>query len=893
MYGDNENGSFNLESSRTGIVPRATTYLFDLLTERVTNSKKTYSVKCSFIELYNDQVRDLLDASRRNLKVRETPSAGVWIEDVTEETVHNTQDVFNLIYAGLEFRAMSTTMMNESSSRSHCIFTFNINQVSLEDSTTVISKLNLVDLAGSERVNRSGATGLTLTEAKNINQSLSCLGNCILALTKKTPHVPYRESKLTHILKESIGGNCKTFLVITLSPLVRDVDETISTMRFGVRAKFIQSVVRVNNIKNIQSLEAEIQALKKYISNMKLEGKGGSSPKRAVSDDMHASPASANFMSSELFVAMELEQQSLRETIQSLRAESEVMRAKESRYAVEIKRIKQPHLVDQLKVEIESLKCKLEEKENELKEAESAFDQFKAFNDDLLKRFAVSERARAALEGKVKYQEQMLRRRDAQKSAVSNLVTQLKDKEQVLLSKLSKEQILFDSKIRAAEMLTEELNSQLKVTSSQISDLTVNSAKLEASIRAKDNQLKDLERAIAGLPVGEESILNAEKQNLTAERIKMVESLTEQTEQLSSLMGRLQSALQEQEESKAAFRVSKDVLEARIIEIRDQQSFVESEIILEESLLKDSHIVRVPDSHDSIAPVAAEPHVVKDSPNTLDDLKPVTTSDASLSEVLARLNAAELELIGKDSSLKQVTGNLERANNRILELETLLKFSQSRSGSLSPSFDGISDDLSVSHIECSAEEAGGPIAFSVEHSLKNGIASVAVPRSPTPNLSWRRLLRVPGSIVSFPELQRLATSDIHILPCKRVDELHDVPGRASWFICLNDRDLVTMHSISARGGSADKEEVRYANNLSAVIHSAHALVDIAAKLVIGSDRRLSIHFNDALDSSPIMVYELDNADFVVRWVSTYNKGVDLVSAASKEKTIVRGQGEIG
>merc|ERR1719230_1986825 len=146
--------------------------------------------------------------------------------------------------------------MNEHSSRSHLIFMMTVNQKSLRDSSVKVGKLYLVDLAGSEKVNKTGASGERLDEARNINRSLSALGNVINALTdKKYTHVPYRDFKLTRVLQESVGGNSKTSLIITCSPSNFNEQETLSTLRFGQRAKKIKNVVKVNHERSAEELK--------------------------------------------------------------------------------------------------------------------------------------------------------------------------------------------------------------------------------------------------------------------------------------------------------------------------------------------------------------------------------------------------------------------------------------------------------------------------------------------------------------------------------------------------------------------------------------------------------------------------------------------------------------
>lgn len=259
MFGP-EGGS---ETSK-GIIPRACKHIFDRI--EVDESGTEYILKCSFLEIYKENIRDLLDRDKVNLKVRETPSRGVWVQDLTEHFVSCVEDIFYLLEVGEKSRAVSSTKMNSVSSRSHSLFILSLSQKNIDGSTKE-GKLNLADLAGSEKVGKTGATGDTLEEAKKINQSLSALGNCINALTKsKKGHVPYRDSKLTHILRESLGGNSKTTLIIACSPHSFNIDETISTLKFGQRAKSIKNVVKINQQRSVKELEAIVENLTKELN---------------------------------------------------------------------------------------------------------------------------------------------------------------------------------------------------------------------------------------------------------------------------------------------------------------------------------------------------------------------------------------------------------------------------------------------------------------------------------------------------------------------------------------------------------------------------------------------------------------------------------------------------
>uniref|UniRef100_A0A8C5FQI5 Kinesin-like protein n=1 Tax=Gadus morhua TaxID=8049 RepID=A0A8C5FQI5_GADMO len=212
-----------------------------------TSSGKTHTMEVSYFEIYMDKIRDLLDVSKTNLAVHEDKNRVPFVKGCTERFVSSPEEVMDVIDDGKANRHVAVTNMNEHSSRSHSIFLINIKQENVETETKLSGKLYLVDLAGSEKVSKTGAEGSVLDEAKNINKSLSALGNVISALAEGTKtHVPYRDSKMTRILQDSLGGNCRTTIVICCSPSIYNEAETKSTLMFGQRAKTIKNTVSVN-----------------------------------------------------------------------------------------------------------------------------------------------------------------------------------------------------------------------------------------------------------------------------------------------------------------------------------------------------------------------------------------------------------------------------------------------------------------------------------------------------------------------------------------------------------------------------------------------------------------------------------------------------------------------
>uniref|UniRef100_A0A7N8XUR3 Kinesin-like protein n=1 Tax=Mastacembelus armatus TaxID=205130 RepID=A0A7N8XUR3_9TELE len=203
-------------------------------------------IAVSYFEIYMDKIRDLLDVSKTNLSVHEDKNRVPYVKGCTERFVCSPEEVMDTIDEGKNNRHVAVTNMNEHSSRSHSIFLINIKQENTQTEQKLTGKLYLVDLAGSEKVGKTGAEGTVLDEAKMINKSLSSLGNVISALAEGSTYVPYRDSKMTRILQDSLGGNCRTTMVICCSPSSFNDAETRSTLLFGQRAKTIKNTVSLN-----------------------------------------------------------------------------------------------------------------------------------------------------------------------------------------------------------------------------------------------------------------------------------------------------------------------------------------------------------------------------------------------------------------------------------------------------------------------------------------------------------------------------------------------------------------------------------------------------------------------------------------------------------------------
>lgn len=268
-----------------GVIPKICRSMFEQIDERQKDPNLKCTVEVSYLEIYNERVRDLLNPSTKgNLKVREHPSTGPYVEDLAKLVVRSFQEIENLMDEGNKARTVAATNMNETSSRSHAVFTLTLTQrrhdVETNMDTEKVAKISLVDLAGSERATSTGATGARLKEGAEINRSLSTLGRVIAALAdlssgKKTKNsmVPYRDSVLTWLLKDSLGGNSLTAMIAAISPADINFEETLSTLRYADSAKRIKNHAVVNedpNARMIRELKEELAQLR-----AKLSGSGG------------------------------------------------------------------------------------------------------------------------------------------------------------------------------------------------------------------------------------------------------------------------------------------------------------------------------------------------------------------------------------------------------------------------------------------------------------------------------------------------------------------------------------------------------------------------------------------------------------------------------------------
>ena len=271
-YGQTASGkTYTMEGITTdenlrGIIPRMMQLVFETINSGSNDIE--FSVKCQYYQIYNEKIQDLIDTRKTDLSIREDKNKGIWVRECTERYVESEQEMLNFFNKGADNRIVACTKMNAISSRSHSIFSVTIYQRNIITESSKTGKIYFVDLAGSEKMSKAGVEGNTmLKEAQNINKSIMTLGMVINALTKGGKHVPYRDSKLTRVLQESLGGNSLTYLIINCSPNMFNQTETLSTLRFGQRAKLIKNKVVANTQQSVKELMMLLKQAEEKIKN--------------------------------------------------------------------------------------------------------------------------------------------------------------------------------------------------------------------------------------------------------------------------------------------------------------------------------------------------------------------------------------------------------------------------------------------------------------------------------------------------------------------------------------------------------------------------------------------------------------------------------------------------
>jgi kinesin family protein 3/17 len=268
-------------SEQKGVIPRT----FEQIWTHINRTQNmNFLVAVSYLEIYMEELRDLLKPGNNRLELREREN-GVCVPNLHSVMCKNVEDMLNVMNMGNKNRTTGFTNMNEHSSRSHAVFVIKIEMCEMDSTSVKVGVLNLVDLAGSERQSKTGATAERLKEASKINRALSSLGNVISALAEKSPHVPYRDSKLTRLLQDSLGGNSKTIMISCIGPSEYNYNETLTTLRYANRAKTIQNKPVMNEDPQdtkLREYQEEISRLKQLITERQTKEKPVSKRKKSA-----------------------------------------------------------------------------------------------------------------------------------------------------------------------------------------------------------------------------------------------------------------------------------------------------------------------------------------------------------------------------------------------------------------------------------------------------------------------------------------------------------------------------------------------------------------------------------------------------------------------------------
>lgn len=571
-----------------GIIPRMVSTVFGKIEN--CDSKTEFQVKVGYCEIYLEKIKDLLDINKVNLKVHEDRTRGVYIADLTEEYVSSGEEVHNLMRYGASNREVGSTQMNAGSSRSHSIFILTVTQTSLSDFSSKTGKLYLVDLAGSEKVGKTGAEGRRLEEAKNINKSLTMLGNVITALTDgKSSHVPYRDSKLTRVLQDSLGGNSKTALIVTCSPSPYNESETISTLRFGIRAKFIKNKPKVNREYTINELKLMLAQAKEELNKKD----------RMIAALKKSLTEGGNFLPSDEKLAVDpLEEAEEKEELKDSIENSELY----AQVIIELEDL-QRKLYDSeiLNKKYKSLIEDLQEDNSQIKQDHNfIYKQIKALQDKLIlteetvaqqniEIESLKNELSGEVEKKFKLESQLMEKNSQLNDLNTNLLVNLKD-EKKKVSQLLEEEKSKNSELRRD---IERMNAELKMNMKGVSEdkklkLLENSYQMERERWERDkkslmSQVKDGVDKVISLQMQLEDAVKA-YQNLESSMSegernykKKYDNLHRNLEQLNLMYHQLVS-------QQSSLKVSKAIAEKKAIRISDKLSF--NEKTLKESLEK-------------------------------------------------------------------------------------------------------------------------------------------------------------------------------------------------------------------------------------------------------------------------------------------------------------------
>ncbi|CAK3745884.1 Kinesin heavy chain [Lecanosticta acicola] len=682
--------------SLKGIIPRIVEQIFSSIIN--SDGSIEFTVKVSYMEIYMEKIRDLLVPNNDNLAVHEDKQRGVYVKGLGEFYVGSVGEVYQVLERGGQERMVAATNMNQESSRSHSIFVIEVTQKNIETGSARAGRLYLVDLAGSEKVGKTGASGQTLEEAKKINKSLSALGMVINALSDgKSTHVPYRDSKLTRILQESLGGNSRTTLIINCSPSSYNDAETVSTLRFGERAKTIKQKAKVNEelspaqlkalLKKAQSqvttFESYIQSLEGEVSNWR---KGETVPKdrwTPALKEISAAPA----------------QPPPRSSTPTSRLKSEALGTPRPESRAELERASTPSIV-----------LEKDEKEEFLKRENELQDQL-----------AERERSLEAAEQALQAARSELREMREAHSTTTRANEKLTSETETL--RMDIEKIQFETKEAAITMdslkeANAELTTELDDVKHQLLDAKMVAKESSALLDEKERMKKErMAKMMASFDLGEGMMSQGEMQ--VREMVEQVQSLLDiadhgenvSADELSSLKEKLleiQGFVRQQDASSSGII---DGAQSAILEQKLAQSQREYQELLTKNL-SEADVEEV--KRDLYESLAAQQNGAGHSPEVQDSLNRQQEENARLRSEVDALRKQSIngsngtngskQLADFDAVKKSLMRDLQNRCERVVELEISLDSTREQYNSILRSSNSKQQQKKLAFLERNLEQ---------------------------------------------------------------------------------------------------------------------------------------------------------------------------------------------
>jgi len=463
-----------------GIIPNSFEHIFDKVA--LAGDDQQWLVRASYLEIYNEEIRDLLSKDPKNhLELKENVDTGVYVKDLTSFVVKTRAEIDQVMQAGKKNRSVGATLMNQTSSRSHSIFTIVVEASTSDERGDHIhvGKLNLVDLAGSERQSKTGATGDRLKEATKINLSLSALGNVISALVDgRSQHIPYRDSKLTRLLQDSLGGNTKTVMCANCGPAEYNYDETVTTLRYANRAKNIKNKPKINEDPKDAMLREFQEEIKRLKAQLEAAASGAPPPTITVDGKEVAVPVGSQVIEKivEKEVLVEVNKGASEEQLKELEAKANAEKERLKRKAKEeMKKLLDDHsktdeerkaLQDRLEKEAEA-RQKMENQKQQLVQKMKQMQQKLIHGGEMMDKAAKQEaalrRAKLELEKRQEQEEELakeLAEKEEERLRLDEQYSSLQDEVEDKTNKLKKLWTKYQTATREIQDIQEEFQTE-------------------------------------------------------------------------------------------------------------------------------------------------------------------------------------------------------------------------------------------------------------------------------------------------------------------------------------------------------------------------------------------------------------------------------------------------